>query len=170
MRRVRRRLDSCSSAVSCSKAGAMPAAAEGVARERPHRRQVGAALPRGRASPRSRTARRGRAPPPHQTPPWAVDADSVVARAARAAGVGDRPGVAHPAVDGQCLAAPAGPESPARRAARPVQRYEWPRPGDMLHVDIKPLGRIGVRRPSHPWRSPPGQPRDRLGVRARGGR
>lgn len=25
----------------------------------------------------------------------------------------------------------------------PVQRYEWPQPGDLLHVDIKPLGRIG---------------------------
>jgi transposase InsO family protein len=25
----------------------------------------------------------------------------------------------------------------------PVQRYEWPMPGDMLHIDIKPLGRIG---------------------------
>ena len=25
----------------------------------------------------------------------------------------------------------------------PVQRYEWPGPGDLLHVDIKPLGRIG---------------------------
>ena len=24
-----------------------------------------------------------------------------------------------------------------------MQRYEWPRPGDLLHVDIKPLGRIG---------------------------
>lgn len=24
----------------------------------------------------------------------------------------------------------------------PVQRYEWPTPGDLLHVDIKPLGRI----------------------------
>jgi transposase InsO family protein len=24
----------------------------------------------------------------------------------------------------------------------PVQRYEWPAPGDLLHVDIKPLGRI----------------------------
>lgn len=24
----------------------------------------------------------------------------------------------------------------------PVQRYEWPRAGDLLHVDIKPLGRI----------------------------
>jgi transposase InsO family protein len=25
----------------------------------------------------------------------------------------------------------------------PIQRYEWPAPGDMIHVDIKPLGRIG---------------------------
>jgi len=25
----------------------------------------------------------------------------------------------------------------------PVHRYEWPVPGDLLHVDIKPLGRIG---------------------------
>ena len=25
----------------------------------------------------------------------------------------------------------------------PVQRYEWPHPGDLLHVDIKPVGRIG---------------------------
>jgi transposase InsO family protein len=27
--------------------------------------------------------------------------------------------------------------------AGPVQRYEWPRPGDLLHIDIKPLGRFG---------------------------
>jgi hypothetical protein len=25
----------------------------------------------------------------------------------------------------------------------PVRRYEWPCPWDLLHVDIKPLGRIG---------------------------
>jgi transposase InsO family protein len=25
----------------------------------------------------------------------------------------------------------------------PVQRYEWPQAGDLLHLDIKPLGRIG---------------------------
>jgi hypothetical protein len=24
----------------------------------------------------------------------------------------------------------------------PVHRYEWPEPGDMVHVDIKKLGRI----------------------------
>jgi hypothetical protein len=27
--------------------------------------------------------------------------------------------------------------------AVPIQRYEWPRPGDMIQVDIKPLARIG---------------------------
>lgn len=26
---------------------------------------------------------------------------------------------------------------------RPVHRYEWPRPGDLLHLDVKKLGRIG---------------------------
>lgn len=26
---------------------------------------------------------------------------------------------------------------------RPLRRYEWPQLGDMLHLDIKPLGRIG---------------------------
>ena len=25
----------------------------------------------------------------------------------------------------------------------PIHRYEWPAPGDMIHVDIKPLGGIG---------------------------
>ena len=29
----------------------------------------------------------------------------------------------------------------------PVQRYEWPAAGDLLHVDIKPLGRL--RQPGH---------------------
>jgi transposase InsO family protein len=31
--------------------------------------------------------------------------------------------------------------------AAPVQRYEWPAAGDLLHLDIKPLGRF--RRPGH---------------------
>ena len=29
------------------------------------------------------------------------------------------------------------------RAVEPIQRYEWPRPGDLLHVDIKKLGKVG---------------------------
>jgi len=32
---------------------------------------------------------------------------------------------------------------PAPTPVVPVQRYEWPVAGDLLHVDIKPLGRIG---------------------------
>ena len=34
-----------------------------------------------------------------------------------------------------------------RVAPGPVQRYEWARPGDLLHLDIKPLGRF--RQPGH---------------------
>lgn len=28
--------------------------------------------------------------------------------------------------------------------AAPIQRYEWPRPGDMIHVDIKPPAALGA--------------------------
>src|SRR5690606_16859401 len=41
----------------------------------------------------------------------------------------------------------------------PVHRYEWAQPGDLLHVDIKPLGRfrqIGHRIHGNPRRSSPG--------------
>jgi len=41
----------------------------------------------------------------------------------------------------------------------PVQRYEWPRPGDLLHVDIKPLGRfrqVGHRIHGNPRIASPG--------------
>ncbi len=44
-------------------------------------------------------------------------------------------------------------------ARPPVQRYEWPRPGDLIHLDIKPLGRfrqIGHRIHGDPRRSSPG--------------
>ena len=36
-----------------------------------------------------------------------------------------------------------GLNRPPAAPAVPVQRYAWPRPGDLLHVEIKPLGRIG---------------------------
>ncbi len=36
-----------------------------------------------------------------------------------------------------------GLNRPAPAPTVPVQRYEWPATGDLLHVDIKPLGRIG---------------------------
>ncbi len=35
-----------------------------------------------------------------------------------------------------------GLSRPPAAPAVPVRRYEWPRPGDLLHVDIKPLARI----------------------------
>ena len=56
--------------------------------------------------------------------------------------MGDRPCAAHAAIDGECLVAPPWAESASRGAAGPVQRDEWPTPGDLVHLDIKPLGRI----------------------------
>ncbi len=41
----------------------------------------------------------------------------------------------------------------------PIQRYEWPHPGDLLHVDIKPLGRfrrVGHRIHGNPRQASPG--------------
>ena len=35
-----------------------------------------------------------------------------------------------------------GLNRPAPMPAVPIQRYEWPQPGDLLHVDMKPLGGI----------------------------
>ena len=83
-------------------------------------------------------------PPPHQTPPRGRRADPVAARAARVAGVGDWAGAPHPALDGQCLAAATRPDRarPRRRPSR-CSATNGRRPGDLLHVDIKPLGRIG---------------------------
>lgn len=42
---------------------------------------------------------------------------------------------------------------------RPALRYEWPRPGDLLHVDIKPLSRF--ERPGHRTRRRGELPRSR---------
>lgn len=36
-----------------------------------------------------------------------------------------------------------GLNRPPLTVKAPVQRYEWPAAGDLLHVDIKPLGKIG---------------------------
>ena len=41
----------------------------------------------------------------------------------------------------------------------PIQRYEWPHPGDLLHMDIKPLGRfrrVGHRIHGNPRQTSPG--------------
>ena len=62
--------------------------------------------------------------------------------AARPVGVGHRARGGCAALDGEYLAATARPDPAAGGPAGPVQRYEWPRQGDLLHVDIKPPGRI----------------------------
>jgi len=82
-------------------------------------------------------------PPSHQTPPAAVS----LIRWLR-----ERHGLPAWAI-GRALGLPRstvsawlrrlGLNRPAAAPPVPVQRYEWPRPGDLLHLDIKPLGRIG---------------------------
>jgi transposase InsO family protein len=36
-----------------------------------------------------------------------------------------------------------------RLGLEPAQRYEWARPGELIHIDIKKLGRIGDKGPGH---------------------
>jgi transposase-like protein len=45
-----------------------------------------------------------------------------------------------------------------------IVRYEWPRPGQLLHLDIKKLGRISQCRASHHRGSTRPDARQRLGV------
>ena len=81
--------------------------------------------------------------PAHQTPPWAVTLIQWLR---------EQHGLPAWAI-GHALKIPRstvtawlrrlGLNRPAVAPAVPIQRYEWPRPGDMIHVDIKPLGGIG---------------------------
>jgi len=80
--------------------------------------------------------------PPHQTPPAIV----ALIRLLR-----ERHGLPAWAI-GRALRMPRstvsawlrrlGLNRPAPSVPIPIQRYEWPAPGDLVHVDIKPLGRI----------------------------
>jgi len=80
--------------------------------------------------------------PPHQTPAWTV----TLIRWLR-----EQHGLPAWAI-GHALDLPRstvtrwlarlGLNRPAPTPLEPIQRYEWPQPGDMIHVDIKPLGRI----------------------------
>jgi transposase InsO family protein len=95
----------------------------------------------GVAALEDRSSRPG--PPPHQTPPAAV----ALMRILR-----EQHGLPAWAI-GRALRIPRSTVSAWLRRVGlnrvptalpvPVQRYEWPAPGDLLHVDIKPLGRIG---------------------------
>ena len=88
------------------------------------------------------------------------DVHSPVAGAARLASLGDRPRVADAAVHGRGLVATLGIEPAGLWPRRcTIQRYEWPHPGDLLHVDIKPLGRfrrVGHRIHGNPRLASPG--------------
>ena len=85
----------------------------------------------------------------------------------------DRPGRGTESGHGGSMGpvAPRGSGAPAPLARRePVRRYKRARPGELLHMDIKKLGRIsgvGHRITGDPTAP---RPRHRLGVRARGDR
>ena len=92
-------------------------------------------------------------------------------RAARRTGwsprrLADEPEVAPAALDGASgpaarrLLAPAGPERPA------VVRYQWPCPGQLLHMDTKSFGRFEAPGHAHHRRPQPALAARRLGVRA----
>jgi transposase InsO family protein len=80
--------------------------------------------------------------PPHQTPPAAVALIRILRQ---------QHGLPAWAI-GRALLVPRstvsawlrrlGLNRPPATVPVPVQRYEWPAPGDLVHVDIKPLGRI----------------------------
>ena len=74
---------------------------------------------------------------------------------------------------GHCQPRPPGALGSAARGlepAEPVRRYERQHPGELIHIDIKKLGRFDQRRPSHhrrPHRLRADSARRRLGVRPR---
>jgi hypothetical protein len=169
MRRVRPLLGCSWSAVSCSRGGSYAQAAKGFAAStRTAAKWVRRFKDDGVAALEDASSRPGA--PPHQTPPGAV----ALIRLPR-----ERHALPAWAI-GRALQLPRstvsawlrrlGLNRPALAAVVPVQRYEWPRPGDLLHVDIKPLGRIGQighRIHGDRRRATPG---NRPGVRARGRR
>ena len=78
-------------------------------------------------------------------------------------GLGDCRAAPGPALDRRRDPGAGRPQSPgaARRPPPPVIRYERTRPGELVHLDIKPLGAHPARRASHSWR--PAAPREGAG-------
>ena len=81
--------------------------------------------------------------PPHQTPPGAIALIRLLRErhALPAWAIGRALHIPRSTVSAWLRRL--GLNRPPAAPPAPVQRYEWPRPGDLLHVDIKPLGRIG---------------------------
>ncbi len=94
----------------------------------------------GVAALEDRSSRPG--PPPHQTPPAAVALIRIVRQqhGLPAWAIGQALRIPRSTVSGWLRRL--GLNRPAAPPPVPIQRYEWPAPGDLVHLDIKPLGRI----------------------------
>ena len=81
--------------------------------------------------------------PPHQTPPAAVALIRILRQqhGLPAWAIGRALHIPRSTVSAWLRRL--GLNRPPAAPPLPVQRYEWPAPGDLVHVDIKPLGRIG---------------------------
>ena len=93
-------------------------------------------------------------------------------RSLRAAdGVGDCHAAASATFDRRGHAGAGGAESAgAAEPPRRRPRYEWAQPGELVHLDVKPLGAHRGRRASDSWRSRAARAGHRLGIRACRGR
>ena len=80
--------------------------------------------------------------PAHQTPAWAVTLVQWLREhyGLPAWAIGHALDLPRSTVS--CWLRRLGLNRPPQTPPEPIQRYEWPHPGDMIHVDIKPLGRI----------------------------
>ena len=80
--------------------------------------------------------------PPHQTPPAAVALIRILRQqhGLPAWAIGRALHVPRSTVSAWLRRL--GLNRPPATVPVPVQRYEWPAPGDLVHIDIKPLGRI----------------------------
>jgi transposase InsO family protein len=95
----------------------------------------------GIAALEDRSSRPG--PPPQQTPPSTVAQIRLLRTTygLPAWAIGRALGVPRSTVSAWLRRL--GLSRPVAAPPVPVQRYEWPQAGDLLHLDIKPLGRIG---------------------------
>jgi len=81
--------------------------------------------------------------PAHQTPPWAVTLIQWLREQHGLPAWAIGQALRIPRSTGTVWLRRLGLNRPALTPAVPIHRYEWPHPGDMIHIDIKPLGRIG---------------------------
>jgi transposase InsO family protein len=80
--------------------------------------------------------------PPHQTPPAAVALSRILRQQHGLPAWAISRALHVPRSTVSAWLRRLGLNRPPATVPAPVQRYEWPAPGDLVHVDIKPLGRI----------------------------